>query len=59
MENVDIKVTGGKIVITIDADYRGEKSASGKSTRVASTCGNQTVPGTDIKIGLNAYVKGN
>lgn len=56
-ENVEIKVTGTKAVITIDLAHRGGTSASGKTVRVASTNGNQRIPGTDVTLGLNAYVK--
>lgn len=31
-------------------------SASGKSKTVASTRGNVVIPGTNIKLGLNAYI---
>lgn len=56
-ENVSVTVTGDKAVITIDLAHRGPQSASGKSVRVASTGGNQRIPGTDVTLGLNAYVK--
>ena len=56
-ENVDVQINGTKAVITLDLEHRGERSASGKTVRVASTEGNKTIPGTDIVIGLNAYVK--
>ena len=57
MENVEFKVTGSKLVITIDLKHRGDLSASGKTVRVASTLGNVKVPETDVTVGINAYVK--
>ena len=56
-ENVEVKVAGGKATITIDLNHRGGTSASGKTVRVATTGGNQRIPGTDVILGLNAYVK--
>ena len=55
MQNVKIETQGTKLVITMDMTATGAKSASGKSTVVASTKGNVTVPGTDLKLGLNLY----
>jgi hypothetical protein len=57
MQNIDIKVTNGKAVITIDLSKRYGASASGKTIAVASTRGNQTIDGTNVILGLNAYVK--
>lgn len=46
----------GELVITINLKERHGLSKSQKSTTVASTSGNVSVPGfPDIKIGLNAY----
>lgn len=56
-ENVEYKVTGNKVTITIDLDHRGPASASGKTVRVATTSGNQKIPGSEVILGLNAYVK--
>jgi hypothetical protein len=50
-------VKDGKAIITIDLAHRGKPSSSGKSIIVASTGGNQAIPGTDVILGLNAYVK--
>lgn len=56
MINCDMKVTGKKLVITVDLGKDSGLSASGKSRIIASTQGNQSVPGADdIKIGLNIY----
>ena len=56
-ENIAINVTGNIATITIDLAHRGKPSSSGKSIIVASTGGNQAIPGTDVILGLNAYVK--
>ena len=51
----------GRLVITLDFDVDGVKSASGKSLVHASTRGNRTtaleVGGQSLVIGLNAYTK--
>jgi hypothetical protein len=56
-ENVQVEVKDGKAIITIDLTHRGKPSSSGKSIIVASTGGNQVIPGTQVVLGLNAYVK--
>ena len=59
MKNVEMKVTGHKLVITVDLSARHGRSASGKTIIVATTEGNVSVPAhEDIKIGLNIYTKG-
>ncbi len=56
MKNVEMKVQDGKLVIEIDLKKEFGRSKSGKTTIVASTCGNVSVPGfEEIKIGINAY----
>jgi hypothetical protein len=58
MKNVDMQVKGSILTITVDLNQEFGKSGSGKSIVIASTEGNQTVPGTtDVKIGLNVYRK--
>jgi len=57
MENIGIEVRDGKAVITIDLSRRGGPSKSGKTISVASSKGNQKIPGTDVYLGLNCYVK--
>lgn len=58
MENVKMNVNGKRLTIEIDLSHRGGKSASGKTTRIASTEGNKTLPGhDDVYIGLNVYTK--
>ena len=58
MKNIEMKVEGNILTIKVDLSQRFGKSSSGKSTIVASTEGNQSVPGKEeIKIGLNIYTK--
>ena len=57
--NISIEVKGDKAIITIDLSHRGNLSSSGKSIIVASTGGNVPIPGTNVILGLNAYVKAN
>jgi hypothetical protein len=56
-QNIKIEVKDGKALITIDLSHRGGLSSSGKSVIVATTSGNITIPGTEVVLGLNAYVK--
>lgn len=56
MKNVDIKVEGGKVVLTCDLSQDFGKSASGKTNIVASTEGAVSLPdGTQVS--LNVYRK--
>ncbi|MBU2699884.1 hypothetical protein Ga0466249_000965 [Sporomusaceae bacterium BoRhaA] len=58
MKNVEMKVEGDKLTITVDLSKRFGKSSSGKSIIIASSEGNQALPGAEeIKIGLNVYTK--
>lgn len=58
MNNVDMKVTGDILTVTIDLSKEYGLSASEKSISVASTNGNISVPEhADIKIGINVYKK--
>lgn len=58
MKNVDMKVEGNILTIKVDLSKEFGLSGSKKSIVLASSEGNQTVPGTDgIKIGLNVYRK--
>jgi hypothetical protein len=60
MENIDIKIDGQKLIVTIDlAQGVGDLSASGKSRSVASTNGNVKVsyPAlAGLTLGVNCYV---
>jgi hypothetical protein len=60
MKNVQMKVEGDKLTITVDLSKEFGPSASGKTIIVASTEGNQTIDGYKTeshKIGLNIYRK--
>lgn len=55
MQNVDLKVKGDKLTITIDLSKDFGPSKSGKTISIASTKGNQTLPDDKGVIGLNVY----
>ena len=56
MQNVDCKIAGNKLTITVDLSKSFGNSKSGNSEIIASSQGNQSLPGKeDIKIGLNIY----
>jgi len=55
MKNVDMKVEGDLLTITIDLSRDFGPSKSGKTIIIASTEGNKSVPGKEHKIGLNVY----
>ncbi|HWR28932.1 MAG TPA: hypothetical protein VN631_03780 [Negativicutes bacterium] len=58
MKNIEMTIEGDILTIKVDLSQRFGKSSSGKSTIVASTEGNQAIPGNEeIKIGLNIYTK--
>jgi len=58
MKNVDMKLNGDKLVITVDISKDFGPSKSGKSITIASTEGNISIPeNEEIKIGLNIYRK--
>ena len=55
-DNIEVKVQGTTLVITVDLRKEYGLSGSGKSVTVASTGGNVSVPGReDLRIGLNVY----
>ena len=54
MENVSVKKSGTKLVLTIDLAVPGRLSSTGASTLIASSGGWKAVPGTDLR--LNAMV---
>ena len=55
MKNVEISHERSKLIITVDLNREFGRSASGKTTIVASTEGNQKVG--DVYVGLNVYKK--
>jgi len=57
MKNVEMTVSGNILTIKIDLTKEFGPSASGKTTIIASTEGNITVPEREEKIGLNVYRK--
>lgn len=58
MKNVDMKLVGKTLIITVDISKEYGLSTSGKSLIIASTEGNVSVPEKEeIKIGLNIYKK--
>jgi hypothetical protein len=58
MKNVDLNLEGNILTIKVDISKDFGPSSSGKSTTIASTEGNKSLPGKeDIKIGLNIYKK--
>lgn len=58
MRNCNMTVKGDVLTITVNLKESFGPSASGKSIAIASTDGNQAVPGFEaagFKIGLNVY----
>lgn len=55
-QNVLMEVKDGKLLITVDLSKSFGVSGSGKSTIIASTGGNVSVPDHEaVKVGLNVY----
>lgn len=57
MKNVEMTVEGSVLIIKVDLSKEFGPSSSGKSITIASTEGNQTIPGREEKVGLNVYRK--
>ncbi len=58
MKNVEMLIEGNILTIKVDLSKDFGPSASGKTIIIASSEGNQSVPGKEaIKIGLNVYKK--
>lgn len=59
MTNVDMKLNGNILTLTIDLAQRNGDSESGKTVIVATSSGNQRIPGAapKLRIGLNIYEK--
>ncbi len=57
MKNVEVAIEGTMLTITVDLSKEFGPSASGKTTIIASTEGNVTIPGREEKVGLNVYRK--
>jgi len=57
MKNVELTVEGTMLTIKVDLSKDFGPSSSGKTTIIASTEGNVSIPGREEKIGLNIYKK--
>jgi hypothetical protein len=58
MKNVEISVEGNILTIKVDLSKEFGPSTSGKTIIIASSEGNQSIPGKEaVKIGLNVYRK--
>jgi hypothetical protein len=57
MKNVELTVDGLILTIRVDLSKDFGPSSSGKTTIIASTEGNVSIPGREEKIGLNIYKK--
>ena len=53
MKNIDMKVEGTILTITVDLSKDFGPSSSGKTNIIATTEGNVSIPGRDEKVGLN------
>jgi hypothetical protein len=58
MKNVEMSVEGNILTIKVDLAKDFGPSSSGKTVIIATTEGNQSVPGKEaVKVGLNVYKK--
>ena len=58
MKNVEMFVEGNILTIKVDLTKDFGPSTSGKTIIIASSEGNQSIPGKEaLKIGLNVYKK--
>lgn len=57
MKNVELTVAGNILTIKVDLSQDFGPSSSGKTTIIATTEGNVTIPERDEKVGLNIYKK--
>jgi len=57
MKNVELTVEGNMLTIKVDLSKDFGPSSSGKTTIIASTEGNISIPEREEKIGLNIYKK--
>ena len=58
MKNVNMKVEGAVLTITVDLSKEFGPSSTGKTIIIASTEGSVTVPEREgVKLGLNVYKK--
>lgn len=57
MKNVEMTVEGNLLTIKVDLSKDFGPSSSGKTTIIATTEGNVSIPNREEKIGLNIYKK--
>lgn len=58
MKNIETTLVGNKLTLTIDLGLEYGPSKTGKSIVIASSEGNQAIPGMEnIKFGVNVYRK--
>ena len=57
MKNVEIRIEGQKLILTVDVSKNYGPSKTGKSTIIATSEGNVKVDNTDLYIGFNLYRK--
>ena len=58
MKNITVEVQGNILILKVDLKKTFGPSSSGKTTIIASSEGNQSVPDyPEIKFGLNVYTK--
>jgi len=58
MKNVEMSIEGNILTIKVDLSKDFGPSSSGKTIIIASSEGNQSIPGKEaVKIGLNIYKK--
>jgi hypothetical protein len=55
MKNVVMAVKGSILTITVDLAQNFGASSTGKSIIIASSEGNQNVPNSEAKVGLNIF----
>ena len=55
-ENIQFEVKDGKLLMEVDLTEKGTISSSGKSMVIATTRGNISLPGSEVKIGVNIYL---
>jgi len=56
MKNIEMKVEGNILTITVDLSQDFGPSKSGKTRIIATTAGNRPIPGADdAKAGINIY----
>ena len=58
MKNITVEVQGDTLILKVNLKKTFGPSSSGKTTIIASSEGNQSVPDhPEIKFGLNVYTK--